>query len=74
MSFRDAITAALNYEKIKYNLERIYNLKPFFDQYNWKGIELPSRSKDWKIFEQNNKTIALNILFVPCNTKQIRQA
>ena len=30
--------------------------------------------KDWKKFEQNNKTIALNILFVPCNTKQIKSA
>ena len=37
-------------------------------------IEFPSYSKDWKKFEQNNKTIALNILFVPYNTKQIRQA
>ena len=25
-------------------------------------------------FEQNNKTVALNILFVPYNTKQIRQS
>ena len=31
-------------------------------------------SKDWKKIEQNNKTIAINILFVPCNTKQIRPA
>ena len=26
------------------------------------------------MFEQNNKTIALNILYVPYNTKQIRHA
>ena len=31
-------------------------------------------SKDWKRFEQNNKTIALNILFVLYNTKEIRSA
>ena len=30
--------------------------------------------KDWKKFEQNNKTIALNVLFISHNTKQIRQA
>ena len=30
--------------------------------------------KDWRKFECNNKTIALNILYVPYNTKQIRQA
>ena len=29
---------------------------------------------DWKKFEQNNKTITLNILFVPHNTKTIRLA
>ena len=30
--------------------------------------------KDWRKFEQNNKTITLNILYVPNNTKQIRPA
>ena len=29
---------------------------------------------DWKKFEQNNKTVALNILFVLHNTKTIRLA
>ena len=70
--FRDAIIAAL--EKIKHNPERISGLKPFFDQYNWKDTEFPLHSKDWKKFKQNNKTIALIILFVKYNTKQIRQA
>ena len=34
----------------------------------------PSHSKDWKNSEQNNKTIALDILFVPYSTKQIKLA
>ena len=34
----------------------------------------PSHSKDWRKFEGNNKAIALNILYVPYNTKEIRQA
>ena len=42
--------------------------------YNWKGIEFPARIKDWKRFERNNKTIALNILFVPHNEKTINLA
>ena len=29
--------------------------------------------KDWRKFEFNNKTIALNILYVPYNAKQVRQ-
>ena len=49
-------------------------VKPFINNYNWKDREFPSQSKDWKKFEQNNKTITLNILFVPYNTKQIRPA
>ena len=43
-------------------------------QYNWKDIDFPPQSKDWIKAEQESKTIALNILFVPCNTKQIRLA
>ena len=35
---------------------------------------MPSHSKDWRKFECNNKTIALNILYVPYKTKKIRQA
>ena len=61
---KDAITAALDYEKISNHSERISNLVSFFDQYNWEGIEFRSHSKDWKNFEQNNKKIHLNILFV----------
>ena len=72
--FQYSITAALNHQNIKNNAERISNLIPFINPYNWKEIEFPSHSKDWKNFEQNNKTIALNILFVLYNTKQIRLA
>ena len=49
-------------------------IRLFINQYNWKGIESPPHQEDWKKFEQNNKTIALNILFVPYNTKAIRLA
>ena len=42
------------------------------DQYNWNDIDFPSTGKDWKKFELNNKSIALNILYVPRNTEKIR--
>ena len=42
--FRDAVTAALNHRKIKNYPKRISNLQPFFDQYNWEGMEFPSHS------------------------------
>ena len=69
-----AITAGLNYRNIGHHSERISKLKPFIDNYNRKDVEFPSHSKDWRKFEQNNKTIALNILYIPYNTKEIRQA
>ena len=72
--FHYTLTVALNYQNIKKDPQRISKIKPFIDQYNWKEIDFPSHSKDWKKFEQNNKTIALNILFVPHNTEKIRLA
>ena len=65
MCFQYAITAALNHQNIDYHPERISKLRPFINNYNWKDIEFPSHSKDWRKFEQNNKTIDLNILHVP---------
>ena len=72
--FQYALTVALNHQNIKKNPSRISKIKPFIDQYNWKEIDFPSHSKDWKKFEQNNKTIALNILFVPRNAEKIKLA
>ena len=72
--FQYAITAALNHHNIDHHPEKISKIKPFINNYNWKDIEFPSHSKDWRKFECNNKAIALNILYVPYNTKQIKQA
>ena len=72
--FQYTIIAALNHENIKDHPERISKIKLFINNYNWKDIEFPSHSKDWRKFECNNKAIALNILYVPYKTKEIRQA
>ena len=63
------MTLALNYDKIDRNPQRISKIKPFIEEYNWKDIDFPSKSKDWKKFELNNE-VALNILYVPHNTKK----
>ena len=68
--FQYAITLALNLDKIKKNPQRVSKIKPFIEKYNWEDIYFPSTSKDWKKFECNNE-IALNILYVPYNTKKI---
>ena len=69
--FQYAVTLALNYDKIDRNPQRISKIKPFIEEYNWKDIDFPSKSKDWKKFELNNE-VALNILYVPHNTKKKR--
>ena len=72
--FQYSITVALNHQNIENHSERISNIKTFIDQYNWEGIDFPAGVKDWKKFERDNKTIALNILFIPHNTKTINLA
>ena len=70
--FQYALTVALNYQNIKKDPQRISQIKLFINPDDWKGIDFPSHLKDWKKLEQNNKSIALNILFVPYNTEKIR--
>ena len=45
------------------NPQRISNIKPFINKYDWKGINFPSHKEDWKKIETNNKSIAFNILY-----------
>ena len=71
--FQYAVTLALNLDKIKKDPQRISKIKPFIEKYNWKDIDFPSTSKDWKKFECDNE-VALNILYVPYNTKKINIA
>ena len=70
-SFQNALDDALNYQTIKTNPERILKLKPYISKYNWEGIDFQAGPKEWQKFERNNKTIALNILFIQRNTKTI---
>ena len=72
--FQYSITVTLNYQNTENHPERIRNIKFFINQYNWEGIDFPVGIKDWKKFEQNNKTIALNILYIPPNTKTVNLA
>ena len=71
--FQYVLTVALNYQSIKNNPERLTKTKFFICQCNRKEINFLSHKKDWK-FESNNKSIALNSLYVPCNTEEVRHA
>ena len=68
--FQYSITVALNHQNIENHPERISNIKPFINQYNWEDIDFPPGIKDWKTFERNNETNALNILFAPHGKKE----
>ena len=59
------LTFALNYEQIKRIHKEYLTLNPLLTNIV---------KKDWKKFQLNNKSIALNILFVPYNTEEIRHA
>ena len=72
--FQYSITVALNHQNIQNHPEKISNIKPFIDQYNWEDIYFLAGIRDWKKFEKNNKKIALNILFVPHSEKAINLA
>ena len=72
--FQYDVAVALNHEQIKSHPERILKIKPFIDQYNWKETDFLAHKKDWKKFESNNKSIALNILYVLYNTEEIIHA
>ena len=72
--FQYAITIALNYDEIGNNHQRVNKVKPFIDQYSWKDINFPSHVDDLNKFELNNKSIALNVLYVPEGEKTIRHA
>ena len=49
-------------------------MKLYINKYNWEGIDFPAGPKEWKKFEQNNKTIALNLSYILHNRKTIRVA
>ena len=61
--FQYAATFALNFEETESHPEKVSNIKPFINKYNWEGANYPSKIDDWKTFEKNNPTIALNILY-----------
>ena len=68
------LIVALNHQNIKKDPQRISKIRPFIDQYDWQEINFAAQQKDWKKFELNNKTTAINILFVTYNTEKIRLA
>ena len=67
--FQCSITVALNHQNIENHPERISNIKPFIDQYNWEGIiEFPAGIKDWKSLNE----ILRQLLLISCLYRTIQ--
>ena len=61
--FQYAVTVVLNHEEIRKDPQRITKIKPPINKYDREGIIFPSEKNDWKKFEKNNVTIAINVLY-----------
>ena len=70
--FQYAATLAVNFNNIDRDPQRISKIKPFINNCKWNDINFPATKKDWNKFEVDNKNIALNILYLPYNTKKNR--
>ena len=44
--FQNALNDSLDYQRIKKNPQKISKIKPYINQYNWKGIKSPSDKED----------------------------
>ena len=69
--FQYSVTIVLNYQKVKNHPERISKIKPFINNLNWDNTNFPPQEQDYKTFEVNNKSIALNVLQI--NEQKISQ-
>ena len=66
--FQWSIIAGLNYNKIKeQELKKLLKFRRV-------DTDFSSYQRDWEEFEQNNTSIALNILFVSYNSEEIKLA
>ena len=66
--FKWSIITGLNYNKIKeIELKKILEFKRV-------DTDFSSYQREWEEFEQNNTSVALNILFVPHNREEVKLA
>ena len=61
--FQYAVTVELNHQNNENHPERISNIKPFINQYNWEDIDIPLHQKDRKTEKSLNK-IMIQLLLI----------
>ena len=58
------MTVAINFAEIKWNPERVSNIKSIISRYKYRRISYASKIDDWKTFGKDNPTITLNVLYI----------
>ena len=58
--YMGTISLRFDDDETKKDAQRVSNTKPFIKNCSWEGINYPSKNEDWRRFEKNNPTIALN--------------
>ena len=69
--FQYSVTLSLYHEKIGKNYCRIPKIKQYTNNFDWNNINFPPQEQDYKTFEMNNKSIAMNVLHVQPDTGKI---
>ena len=67
--FQYALTLSLNYNKIKKK-----ELENIFKKIKHEDTDFSSHQRDWNNFEQNNESLALNVLFATLSNEEIMLA
>ena len=69
-----AVIVALHHEEIKKDHQLISRLRPYENQYNWKGFEFPVSIEKIDKFEKKKPGIAVNLLFSKKKNQNIFRA
>ena len=62
--FQYAVTVALNYKQIEKDPQRIKQIKPFIDQYNWKEIKFPLHKNGMNLIKIIKQVILTSCVFL----------
>ena len=53
----------LSHEEVENHGKKKTKIKPFTNKYNWRRMFFSPQNNKWKKIEENNVTIALNVLY-----------
>ena len=69
--FQHFVAISLYREQIGKIYWRIPEIKQYSNNFDWNNISFPPQEHDYKTFEMNNKSIAMNVLYDQSDTEKI---